>query len=120
MIKRWQPGNHIGVSAGRRACEKLSDTTPWLEERDSLRIIRHQQHIAGPAAARITQNGIELNKLATNGMQLNRITANGVQVNRIASNKLAVNSALSVGLGVDAVRADLIGSIELVGVELPH
>ena len=76
--------------------------------------------VAGPAAARITGNGIELNKIATNGMQLNRITANGVQVNRIVSNKLAVNSASAGGLGVDAVRPDLIGSTELVGVELPH
>ena len=41
-------------------------------------------------------------------------------MNRIASNKLAVNSALAGGLGVDTGRPDLIGSTELVGVELPH
>ena len=53
--------------------------------------------VAGPAAARVVGNGIELNKIATNGMQLNGITANGVQMNRMASNKLAVNSTLAGG-----------------------
>ena len=65
------------------------------------------------AAARITGNGIELNRIPPP-------TANGLQANRIASNKLAVNSASASGIGVDTVRPDLIGSTELVGVELPH
>ena len=57
----------------------------------------------------ITANGIHVNKIATNGVQLNRIVSKKVR-----------NGALAGGLGVDTGRPDLIGSTELVGVELPH
>ena len=66
--------------------------------------------IASPAAAKLLANGENLNRMADNGFQLNKL----------AVNKLVANTVLLGGLGQDAARSDLIGSVELTGVELPR
>ena len=66
--------------------------------------------VAGSANAMMTLNGRYLN-----GYSLNTLTGNGWTANGVTANGSRLNA-----VGKDAARESSIGSIELIGVELPR
>ena len=84
--------------------------------------------VAGPAAAGVGLNGTRVNGLASNGTRINGLGANGTHVNGITRNSAEINrecdpsaaSAKCSSTPGQGFRDDSIGSVELIGVELPR
>ena len=65
-------------------------------------------------------NGYSLNGYQLNGYQLNGYSTNGVTTNRVVGHAMVADGSRPNAVGEDVAREDLIGSIELIGMELPH